>query len=127
MAKILLIEPDVILAETFMTALSRAGHGARVVATAQAAIDVADDFEPDLVLLELQLVAHSGIEFLYEFRSYPDWQTVPVIILSHVPPAEFRGSVGVLKGQLGVCEYYYKPHVSLEKLLQIVDTAIVRT
>ena len=32
--------------------------------------------KPAIVMLELQLVEHSGIEFLYEFRSYPEWQRV---------------------------------------------------
>lgn len=127
MAKILIVEPDVLLARTYMAALSRAGHVVRAATTAQAAIDAADCLGPDLVLLELQLVAHSGIEFLYEFRSYPDWQVVPVVVLSHVPPAEFRESVGMLKDQLGIREYYYKPYVSIEKLLQIVGVILART
>lgn len=127
MAKILLLEPDVLLAETYQRALRAAGHEPHTTATAQAAIDVADRIEPDLVLLELQLVAHSGIEFLYEFRSYPEWQNVPVIILSHVPPAEFRASSEVLKTQLGVREYYYKPYMSLRRLQEIVAAATVRT
>jgi DNA-binding response OmpR family regulator len=120
MANVLIIEPDLVLARTYTSALTRAGHAVQLATTAQEAISLADDVRPDLVLLELQLVAHSGVEFLYEFRSYADWQSVPVAILSTVPPAEFRSCREVLYNQLGVKEYYYKPHTNLKKLVQIV-------
>lgn len=124
MAKVLLIEPDTILAQTYASALEQAGHNVMMALNAQAGIDAADDNLPDMALLELQLVSHSGVEFLCEFRSYPEWQNVPVVIVSHVPPAEFQTSREVLKTQLGVHGYYYKPQVSLKKLLFIVDSVL---
>jgi DNA-binding response OmpR family regulator len=128
MAKILLIEPDKALARTYADALVGAGHTAQLATTAQAALHAADDELPDLVLLELQLVAHSGIEFLYEFRTYADWQNIPVVVLSNVPPAEFNQSVSVLKSHLGVSAYCYKPRTDLKALVRAVDDALaVRT
>jgi DNA-binding response OmpR family regulator len=126
MARILLVEPDAVLADTYAQAFEHVGHEIRLATTAQAAIDKADDACPDIVVLELQLVTHSGIEFLYEFRSYPEWQNVPVIILSHVPPAEFAASYNMLRHQLGVEVYHYKPHTNLRKLLRSVEAVLVR-
>ena len=119
--KIIVLEPDRVLANTYRTALQRAGHKVLMTATAQAAILTADDFQPDLVILELQLTGHSGIEFLYEFRSYDDWTDVPVIILSNVPAGEFADSWELLKQQLGVTRYHYKPLTSLRTLLGSVQ------
>ena len=76
---------------------------------------------PDIVIVELQLVDHSGIEFLYEFRSYVDWQQIPVIILTNVPESEFAGSQSLLRDDLNVQAYLYKPLTSLQKLIQFVD------
>jgi|ERR1035437_9367554 DNA-binding response OmpR family regulator len=123
MAKVLLLEPDRLLANIYSQALSRAGHTVNIASTAQEAIDAASNISPDIVILEVQLVDHSGIEFLYEFRSYTDWKMVPTIILSNVPPIEFRQSIGLLKRQFGVQSYNYKPATSLKKLLQIVEEA----
>jgi len=119
--EILLVEPDVLLARTYARALEQAGHAVNVAGTAQTAIHAADDTTPDLVVLEMQLVSHSGIEFLYEFRSYDDWRKVPVLALSQVPPGEFMGTWELLQSELGVQKYLYKPRTTLAKLLKTVD------
>ena len=119
--QILLIEPDTLLAQTYSKALKHSGHRVQVSATAQQAVHQADEHMPELVILELQLVSHSGIEFLYELRSYPEWQDIPVLVLSHVPPTEFVDSWNLLQNELGVKKYLYKPRTSLAKLLNSVN------
>lgn len=121
MARILLIEPDRLLAENYVQALKSAGHQVNAASGAQAAIVTADAATPDLVVLELQLVEHSGIEFLYEFRSYPDWQNIPVVIQTHVPRNEFTDNWQLLQGELGVRGYLYKPRTSLRELVSTVS------
>lgn len=119
MSHVLLIEPDRVLAATYKEALVHAGFSVTPCASAQAAIFAADQLQPDLVIMELQLVEHSGVEFLYEFRSYPEWQSVPIIIHSQVPPAEFSGNLSGLKESLGVNFYLYKPLATLKDLLEV--------
>lgn len=121
MATILLIEPDRLLGNTYCQALETAGHKAVVCPGAQSGVMVADQIKPDLIIIELQLVEHSGIEFLYEFRSYADWQKIPVIIQSQVPPSEFADNFSLLQDQLGVGHYLYKPQTSLKQLIATVN------
>jgi DNA-binding response OmpR family regulator len=119
MSHILLVEPDRLVAKTYMEALQSAGHSVQVCATAQSAIFCADEQPPDLLILEIQLVGHSGIELLYELRSYPDWQNLPVVIVTNVPAGEFQGSWQLLKNELGVQSYHYKPLFSLRALREM--------
>lgn len=121
MARILLIEPDRLLAETYTKSLISSGHKVVPCAGALSAIHAADQTTPDLVILELQLIEYSGVEFLYEFRSYPEWQSVPVIIHTSVTHGEFSFSRTLLKNELGVHKYLYKPHTTLEKLARSVS------
>lgn len=86
---------------------------------AQSAILGADATPPDLVILEVLLAAHSGVEFLYEFRSYGEWQHIPALILSRAQADELAADQD-LQRSLGVHAVLYKPDVTLEKLLQIV-------
>jgi DNA-binding response OmpR family regulator len=127
MARILLVEPDRVLAETYQQALLNGKHKVVVCAGAQAAITAADKRQPDLVILELQLVEHSGIEFLYEFRSYPEWQAIPVLVQTTVPPVEFTDNWQLLKNSLGVTNYLYKSQTSLRQLLAAVQDGLAVT
>ena len=120
MANILIIEPDRLLAEIYYKSLINDGNNVTVAAGAQTAIMSADRQLPDIIILELQLVEHSGIEFLYELRSYPEWQDIPVILHTNVPPAEFNQTISILRNEMGVAHYLYKPQTSLKQLLAVV-------
>lgn len=120
MKNILLIEPDYLLATVYKSALTNAGYNVVVEAGAQEGIMAADQFTPEIIILELQLIEHSGIEFLYELRTYSEWQNIAVIILSQVPPNEFGGSWEILQKELGVSFYLYKPHTTLKLLIDRV-------
>jgi DNA-binding response OmpR family regulator len=124
MAHIILIEPDRLLAGTYSTACKAAGHSLVPCASAQAAILAADQQRPDLIIVELQLIEHSGIEFLYEFRSYKEWQQVPIIIHSQVPPSEFATNWQLFRDQLRISEYLYKPQTNLRQLLASIKQVL---
>lgn len=122
MARILLIEPDKILATTYSECLTQSGHKVIWKTSGQRAIEAADDQCPDLVIVELQLPGHNGLEFLYEFRSYTEWQEVPVIVLTHVPRREIEGSAA---WPLLNTVFLYKPTTKLAKLLEAVNDATI--
>lgn len=115
MAKILLVEPDRQLAKIIKKFLEKNDHTVDSCGSAQAAIKATDTNQPDFVILELQLPVHNGIEFLYELRSYDDWQELPVIIYSNVPPTS-KGISPMLWDHLGVKAYHYKPLSKLADL-----------
>ncbi|MGZ6004817.1 MAG: response regulator [Candidatus Saccharimonadales bacterium] len=123
MTKILLIEPDINLGRIYQHFLQAVGHEVRWRTTAQAALTSVDANKPALVVLELQLAAHNGIEFLYEFRSYQDWQSIPVIIHSQVPPL-LKAISPMLWDELGIAGYYYKPSTKLKDLARAVDSVL---
>ncbi len=116
--KILLIEPDKLLGDILLCAFKEAGFDLTYATNAQDGVSLADEIMPDLVILELQLISHSGIEFMYEFRSYPDWENTPLIIYSSVPPAEFNLSQDCMLEKLNVSKYLYKPSTSITELIR---------
>lgn len=122
MARILLIEPDAILARQYQEAL--ASYDLAWARDAQVAINTADTQSPDLVIMELLLAGHSGIEFLYEFRSYADWKQVPIIIMSRLNRADVPVHDAALE-QLGVKAYLYKPDTSLGALKRKVESLLI--
>lgn len=116
---VLVIEPDHSIASAITSSLQKAGCKVVRAASAQKAIQKADTKLPDLVVLELALPIHNGIEFLYEFRSYVEWSLVPVIVFTTNYLLEPN-----LLSKLGVVKYLYKPSTSLRQLTShVLDTA----
>lgn len=124
MASILLIENDKILAQNTEQILKSHGHAVDWQVNGQEAVISADLNRPNLVIIDLQLSLHSGIEFLYEFRSYVDWQNIPVIVVSDIPPED----LGLAAGweHLDVKTYFHKPTYSLSELAQQVDELLLQ-
>lgn len=117
---ILLIEPDVILADVYADALRREGNTVQRAATAQQAIQAADSQLPDAVVLNIDLAAHNGIEFLYEFKSYPEWSKVPVVLLVSQINHDLSDSA-VLREQLSVERILSKSQTTTAKLCEAVQ------
>lgn len=115
----MLLEPNRVLAKSYLTALKNAGHKVRHYARGQSAIEAADKRTPDLVIVELQVPGHNGLEFLYEFRSYAEWQNVPVVIQSIVPQDAIEQAAA--SPHFGISAYLYKPVTKLSKLTETVN------
>src|SRR5690606_36613423 len=123
MVRVLLLEPNRLLARQYTQCLESRGHHDLHLADAQAAIIAADKARPDAIVMELLLAGHSGIEFLYELRSYSEWHRIPVIILSRIATEE-SGMSKHLQMELGISAYLYKPDITLKKLGSILDKAL---
>lgn len=118
--QILLIEPNKLLSKTYKQFLEANDNQVAVAADAQQAILAIDEFLPDAIVLELQLAGHSGIEFLYELRSYSDLTKIPVIVHTVVPLKTLSSGHEVLD-KLGVKGYLYKPQTSLDDLRRAIE------
>lgn len=117
---ILLLEPDQWLAELYTRILRDEGHKVIPVMHAQSAIDWIDDNGlVDLIILELLLGEHNGLEFINELRSHHDWITIPLVVQTTVPPTQHLLSTEDWR-QLGVISYLYKPMTKLTDLVRVV-------
>lgn len=124
MTKIVLLEPDIILGKTYAQALKKEGHVVIWCQDAQSAIHKTDKQTPEIIITELQLAGHNGVEFLYELRSYDDWEKIPAIVLSHVPLNTKDISVDSWK-HLNVVAYLYKPFTRLRDIIKTVEQILV--
>lgn len=119
MAVILLMEPDKLLAQSYSVVLQQAGHQVFWQSNAQTALATLEEQPVGLIILELRLANHNGVEFLHEVRSYPEWDGIPILLHTMVP----RSSRGLGKpywSQLGIVGYLYKPQTNLKQLAAAV-------
>lgn len=123
MSRILLIEPAEDMGQLIKRAILDSGHEVDWQKDAQKAVHSADESVPDVVVLELAMPGHNGVEFLHEFRSYTEWMDIPVIVYSQIAPD--RSMTGKrLMNSLGIIEYLYKPTTRLNKLLKTTEEAL---
>lgn len=120
MAKILLLQSDDQLAGNYSAFLSRRGFDVITHKDPQAAVMDADAGRADLVILDLLLAGRSAAEFLYELRSYPDWQDVPVIVLGDLFLNQMETYLETLN-QLNVSLYLNRQTAGLDRLIQEID------
>lgn len=83
-------------------------------------MDAADKQTPDIVIAELHLPGHSGIEFLHEFRSYAEWMNIPVVLNTMLNASQIAPAAEALRRDLGIGEVLYKPRASLHDLVRVV-------
>jgi CheY-like chemotaxis protein len=119
MSQILLIEPDRIIASNILKVLKKTGYKVNWQVNPQMALDAADKMTPSLIIADLMLAGHGGIEFLYEFRSYPDWQKVPIVVYSSLSAEELKEAANGFE-HLNVNTYHYKPTTTLSELARTV-------
>ncbi len=113
---VLLVEPDRAQAAAIAGWLQPRHINVVTADSAQGAIAAADAAVPNVVVLELALPAHNGIEFLHEFRSYPEWEHIPVIIFSQQYIEDLQPFTA-----LGNISYLYKPNTSLSRLYEVIQ------
>lgn len=98
--RVLVIEDDTTLNRLLLDQLSRLGFETRGSATRKQALEVMDEFEPDLAILDMRLPDTKGMSFLPELHS-----VCPVVILTAY------GSIdqAVKAVKVGAAEYLIKP------------------
>jgi DNA-binding response OmpR family regulator len=111
-ARILVVEDERSISEPFAEALRRAGFDPVVTGTAAGAIELAEETEPDLVMLDLALPDGDGRDVCRELRRRSD---VPIVMLT-ARGTETDKIVGL---ELGADDYVVKPFSAAEVISRI--------
>jgi two-component system, OmpR family, response regulator RegX3 len=110
--RILVVEDEDSISEPFAEALRRAGFEPLVTRTAAGALELAVAFEPDLVMLDLNLPDGDGRDVCRELRRQSD---VPIVMLT-ARGTEMDKIVGL---ELGADDYVVKPFSAREVISRI--------
>jgi CheY-like chemotaxis protein len=102
--------------------LEREGYGVTHVRDGRMAQDlITTTPPPDLLLLDIMLPSLTGLELLRAVRTTPEWQWIPVILLT----ADSRTETMTEAANLGATEYVQKPFAA-ERLLKSVHRFLPR-
>ena len=112
MSTILVVEDDIPLSQTISQLLREATHWPLVAHTAEEGLTHAQEFEPDLVLMDVMVPNMGGWELCRQLRAFT---AVPLIFLTAL--ADTQDIVHGL--QLGADDYITKPFNNAEFLARI--------
>ncbi len=77
--KVLVVDDNEASAVTLGWAVEAEGYDVRTVLSGQAALDLAKDFRPDIVLLDLGMPGMSGFDVCRALRNDPDFTHIKII------------------------------------------------
>jgi CheY-like chemotaxis protein len=80
--KALLVDDDEVIRRGVRQALEPIGWKVAEAENGQAAIESLTAARPDVIILDLMMPKMDGFEFLDELRGRPDWQGIPVVIIT---------------------------------------------
>ena len=89
-ARILVVDDLAASAETLMTLLQMEGFDVKVASEGMAALKIAEDFRPDVVLLDIGLPGMNGFEVAHRLRTQPESREALLIALTGYGEAESR-------------------------------------
>jgi two-component system, OmpR family, response regulator RegX3 len=110
--RILVVEDEASISEPFAEALRRAGFEPLLTGTAAGALRLAEEEDPDLVMLDLALPDGDGRDVCRELRRRSD---VPIVMLT-ARGTEMDKIVGL---ELGADDYVVKPFSAAEVISRI--------
>ncbi len=101
---VLFVEDDLFVLKVYKKWLTKAGFQVQVAEDGQVALDVLPKVKPDVVVLDLMLPKHHGLEVLKFIRSDAALKETPVVVLSNaylenlaVKANEAGANLGILK------------------------------
>ena len=126
MANIIIVEDDFKVADIYKKRLEEDGHKVEIIDDT-GALDKIKSQKPDVVLLDLLMPKISGMTILRELKSDPNFEEIPVLILTNVEGTnELSQAIA-----LGACAYLVKAETNIDilsaKVKEVIESEAIAT
>ena len=116
MNHVLIVEDEEFLVRALKDNLISEGHTVSVAMDGEAAFDELKKKKPALILLDLLLPKKNGFDVLRDIRMDPEWQHIPVVILSNLgEDSEIKRAL-----ELGANDYFVKSQHPIQEVIEKV-------
>lgn len=115
---ILIIDDDPVELKLISSRLLKEGHQVRQAQHGVAGLEALAEQKPDIIILDIEMPEMNGYTFILEMKKTPEYQTIPVIVLT--AHEENRP----IFARRGILNYLVKP-VCFDQLLAFIQTATI--
>lgn len=120
MTKIAIIEDDPVISQMYRMKFEAEGFDVQLADNGARGVSMVESFEPDIILLDMQMPKMSGDEALMEIRA-ADWgKSIPVIVLTNLGSEEAPKSIHAL----GIHSYIVKADLTPKQVVERVKDAL---
>ena len=119
MARILIVEDNALNIKLFCDLLAAHGHLPQAVSDSREALDIAREFDPELVITDIQLPHVSGLELIRMLRADEKLASVPIMAVTAYAG---QGDEERVRGA-GAEAYVSKP-ISVVRFVQEVEALL---
>jgi DNA-binding response OmpR family regulator len=117
---ILIIEDDAVLRGAYETALTLEGYHTRTASDGEEGLAMAEQDEPDLILLDMLMPKLNGQEFLRRFDAPTKHQRTKIIVLSNMSvPSDVKDAL-----YLGATKYLTKSSFTPKEIESIIQEVL---
>ena len=116
MNHVLVVEDEDFLVRALKDNLISEGHSVSVATDGEQVFEELKKKTPSLILLDLLLPKKNGFDVLKEIRQSPEWQHIPVVILSNLgEDSEIKRAL-----ELGANDYFVKSQHPIQEVIEKV-------
>ncbi len=119
-SKLLIVDDDEAVIQTFARMLRLEGHEVRTAMDAETGLQEANAQHPDAIILDLRMPVVNGVGFLQRLRAQDPYRTVPVAIVTG--DYYLDDTISREISELGA-EVHYKP-LWLEDLVDLANSLL---
>lgn len=120
--KVFVVEDDPLLRNLLSIRLAKARLPFEFSSDGTRAMAAMQQFQPDIIILDLMLPGKSGFEIMAELQSHPQLQHIPVIVFSNRDSKEDRQKAE----QFGAKKFYVKAMTDLTELIETIIKTVPR-
>lgn len=120
---LLLVEDDPLLINMYQSKFSSEGFQVFTATDGEAGLTLAKSEKPDIIILDIMMPKLDGIEVLRRLRQDPNFQNIPVLMLSNLSEASKQREAM----QLGAKEFLVKANLTPTQVVDKIKTHLGMT
>lgn len=118
--KIAVVEDDIPIADMYHFKLQQCGYEVRVAHNGRAGLKIAEEFKPELILLDLMMPEMTGDEVLEKIRGQEWGSSIRIVILTNISRDEAPSKLRLLN----VDRYIVKAHFTPAQVVEVVQEVL---
>lgn len=120
MTKIAIVEDDPVISQMYRMKFEADGFEVQLADNGKKGVALVEHFQPDIILLDMQMPEMGGFEALQVIRKQPHGKDIPVIILTNLGEEEAPKGIRAL----GIDSYIVKAELTPRQVVQRVKDAL---